>query len=250
MKGSQQSVGLRLVERQREVEASWWRRLRFENDARCRERLFEHYQGFARSIAISELRRRPAYGLDRSDFLQLAYGGLLEAIDRFNPLHGAPFSAYARRRIRGAISDGLARSSEGGAQYNHARRLETERLRSLDDPSMSQGGDDAIAQLSDIAVALALGLMIQSSNLAAAADGKELADLHAYESVAWRDVELSVLQEVEHLPEVEKTVLKQHYLQEMSFKDIASLLGLSKGRVSQLHRAALERLRARIRSQL
>jgi RNA polymerase sigma factor FliA len=248
MKAAQQSVGLRLVERQLEIEASLWRRLRFENDARCRERLFERYQGLARSIAMSELRRRPSYGLERSDFLQLAYGGLLEAIDRFDPLHGAPFSAYARRRIRGAISDGLAKSSENGARYNHGRRLETERLRSLDDPR--PGSDDAIAQLSDIAVALALGFMIQFSKAAATADGKELADLQAYESVAWRDVELSVLQEVDRLPEAEQTVMKQHYLHEMSFKDIATLLGLSKGRVSQLHRVALERLRERIRSRL
>src|SRR5262249_26536231 len=162
-------------------EASLWRRLRFENEASCRERLFQHYQAFARRLALSELHRRPAYGLDRADFMQLAYGGLLEAIDRFDPLHGAPFSAYARRRIRGAISDGLSRSSEGAAQYNHARRLEIERLRSLDDPTAAKHGDDPIAQLSDIAVALALGFMIQSSKRALP-DGKELSELHAYET--------------------------------------------------------------------
>jgi RNA polymerase sigma factor for flagellar operon FliA len=250
MKVNRQSVGLQLIERQREIEASLWRRFRFENEATCREQLFERYQSLARSIAIRELRRRPSYGLERSDFLQLAYGGLLEAIDRYNPLHGAPFSAYARQRIRGAISDGLANSSENGAQYNHARRLETERLRSLDDPSAHQNGADAVTQLSEVAIALALGFMIQSSKRTAAAGGRDLAELQAYESVAWRDIELSVLQEVDRLPEAEQTVLKQHYLHEMSFKDIASLLGLSKGRVSQLHRAALARLRERIRGQL
>ena len=248
MKASQHCVGLSLVEREREVEASLWRRLRYENDFNCRERLFEHYQSLARRIAIGELQRRPGYGLDRSDFVQLAYGGLLEAIDRFDPLHGAPFSAYARRRIRGAISDGLARSSEGAAQYSHARRLEAERLRSLNDAPASQGTDSAIAQLSDIAVALALGFIVESSKRAA--DGRDIAELRAYESVAWREAELSVMQEIEQLPEVEQTILKQHYLKEMSFKDIASMLRLSKGRVSQLHRAALERLRTRIRSQL
>ncbi|HEV7690403.1 MAG TPA: sigma-70 family RNA polymerase sigma factor [Hyphomonadaceae bacterium] len=248
MKASRHSVGLALVERQREVEASLWRRLRYENDVPSRELLFERYQSLARRIALSELHRRPGYGLDRTDFLQLAYGGLLEAIDRFDPLHGAPFSAYARRRIRGAISDGLAKSSEGAAQYSHARKLETERLRSLDDPSAARSDGDAIAQLSDMAVALALGFMIESSKHAAGA--RNLEELCAYESVNWREAELSVLQEVEQLPEVEQTILKQHYLQEMSFKDIASVLRLSKGRVSQLHRAALERLRTRIRSQL
>jgi RNA polymerase sigma factor for flagellar operon FliA len=210
--------------------------------------LFERYQSLARSIAVSEFRRRPAYGLERSDFLQLAFGGLLEAVDRFDPLRGAPFSAYARRRIRGSISDGIARSSESGAQYSHARRLETERLRSLDDPS-AQHGKDAIAQLSDIALALAIGLVVQSSRKTSDARGLNLVELGAYESVAWRDIELTLLQEVDRLPQAEQTVLKQHYLQEMPFKDIASLLGISKGRVSQLHRAALGRLRERLKSQ-
>ena len=250
MRGDRQTVGLRLVEREREIEASLWRRWRFEDDPGCRERLFERYQELARRIAIREFKRRPSYGLDRGDFLQLAFSGLLEAVDRFDPLNGAPFSAYARRRIRGSISDGVVKSSESGTQYHHARRLEAERLRSLDDPAAQPNNDDAIARLSDLAAALAIGFMIQSSNEATTADGKDLAELRAYESIAWRDIELSVFQEVEQLPEAEQTVLKQHYLQEMSFKDIASLLGLSKGRVSQLHRTALERLRARLRSQL
>jgi RNA polymerase sigma factor for flagellar operon FliA len=248
MRGARQSIGLRLVERERDVEASLWRRLRFEGDPGCRERLFERYQELARRIALREFRRRPPYGLDKSDFLQLAFSGLLEAVDRFDPLNGAPFSAYARRRIRGSISDGVAKSNESGARYHHARRLEIERLRSLADPT-AQPNDDAIAKLSDLAAALAIGFVIQSSK-EATANGKNLAELRAYESIAWRDIELSVFQEVESLPEAEQTVLKQHYLHEMSFKDIATLLGLSKGRVSQLHRAALERLRTRLRSQL
>ena len=243
------SIGLRLLEGERETEASLWRRLRFENDVSCRERIFERYQSLARSIAVSEFRRRPSYGLERTDFLQLAFGGLLEAVDRFDPLRGAPFSAYARRRIRGSISDGIARSSESGAQYNHARRLETERLRSLDAPAALQG-KDAIAQLSDIAIALAIGLVVQSSRRSSDPRALDLVEVGAYESVAWREVELTVLQEIDRLPPIEQTILKQHYLQEMAFKDIALLLGVSKGRVSQLHRAALARLRERLKSQL
>lgn len=39
----------------------------------------------------------------------------------------------------------------------------------------------------------------------------------------------------------------QHYFNGVEFKHIAELLGVSKGRVSQLHRAALEKVRARLR---
>lgn len=41
----------------------------------------------------------------------------------------------------------------------------------------------------------------------------------------------------------EESVLRLHYLQGWAFKDIGLALGITKGRVSQLHEQALERLR-------
>jgi RNA polymerase sigma factor for flagellar operon FliA len=238
-------IGLKLIERPREVEASLWRRLRFENQAACREAIFSNYHSLARGIALHEYRRRPAYGLERSDFEQLAFGGLLEAIDRYDPMRGAPFSAYARIRIRGAISDGIARSSEDGARYSHRRRSELERLKSVraDEPTRVT---DPIAELSDIAIALAIGLVAESSSAPdqAAPDGSSLTGYH---SIHWQELQISVLREIERLPGTERSILQQHYLKDVSFKLIAEMLGLSKGRVSQLHRAALKKVRLRLR---
>jgi RNA polymerase sigma factor for flagellar operon FliA len=44
----------------------------------------------------------------------------------------------------------------------------------------------------------------------------------------------------------ESVIVRQHYENGVSFTHIAQLLGLSKGRVSQLHASAVARLRARI----
>jgi len=41
--------------------------------------------------------------------------------------------------------------------------------------------------------------------------------------------------------------LQEHYIHGVAFEQLASLLDLSKGRVSQLHRAALLLLRKRLR---
>lgn len=237
-------VGLDLIARPKQVEAALWRRLRFEQEARCREMLFNTYQALARAIAASEFRRRPAYGLERADFQQLACGGLLEAIDRFDPLRGAPFDAFAKHRIRGAIADGLARSSEAGAQYSHRRRAEVERLRSL---SAEIDSSDSIAALSDVAAALAIGLVAEGAKLIDETPGGEDRGLDAYEGVSWRDTQLSVLREIDRLPDAERTVLQQHYVNSVPFVQIAQLLGVSKGRVSQLHRSAMMRVRERLR---
>ena len=234
--------GFTLLQLPNRVEAALWRRLRFEKDVQCRTRLFDRYAKLARATARGERRRRPAYGLEQSDFEQLAYGGLLEAIDRFDPTRGAPFEAFARHRIRGAIADGLAKSSEGGAQYSHRRRIELERIRSIR-AGETYPDRDHVAALADLAAALAIGFLAEGAGAAAG-------DAHStggYENVAWRDLHINVLDEIEQLPETERTVMQQHYLNGVAFVKIAALLGVSKGRVSQIHAAALRRVRASLK---
>jgi flagellar biosynthesis protein FlhA len=51
----------------------------------------------------------------------------------------------------------------------------------------------------------------------------------------------------QQMPEREQTILRQHYVNSISFDQLAALLAISKGRVSQLHRAALSLLRKRLR---
>ncbi|MBC7768237.1 MAG: sigma-70 family RNA polymerase sigma factor [Phycisphaerales bacterium] len=242
MSGRAPRLGLALLQRAAQVEASLWRRFRFDGEVVCREALFERHLSLARKIARGEFRRRPAYGLDRSDFEQLAYGGLLEAIDRYDPLRGALFEAFARRRIRGAITDGIAKSSESAAHFSHRQRLENERLRSL---SQGATSSDPIAALGVLASGLALGLLAE--NAARLLEQQASPELDAYESLAWRELQLNMLAEIEKLPSPERTVLQQHYLNGVDFAQIAELMGLSRGRISQLHHAGLMAVRERLR---
>lgn len=215
-----------------------WRRLRFEEKAPCREALFNRFVPLARAIAKGERRKRPRHGLDAGEYLQLAYGGLLEAIDAFDPLRGIPFEVFARRRIKGAIADGAAKANEASAQHAFRRRLEKERLTSLCAEEHAADADH-IALLAELAATLAIGMLAESAKL-------ESAHASPYQSAPWRDLEARVLLEIEHLPDVEKSIMRQHYLNDVPFSQIALLLGLSKGRISQLHRAALQRLRGRL----
>jgi len=231
MKPAAAGIGFGLIIQPRAVEASLWRRLHYEDDLTCREALFERYLPLARRIARHEFSRRPAYGLDRADFEQLAFTGLLESIDRFDPLHGAPFEAYARRRIRGAVADGIACSSEGAAQFTHRQRIENERLRSL---STGLDGSDPIAALAQLASGLAVGLVVE--NAARLMEQQPSPELDAYESRAWRELQLAMLAAIENLPSQQRLILQQHYLNGLDFTQIAKFLGLSRGRVSQLHR--------------
>jgi RNA polymerase sigma factor for flagellar operon FliA len=237
--------GLQLLVRPVRAEASLWRRLRFEAESDCREELFNLYVGLARAIAWRSFRRRAGARFERHDFEQFAFEGLLQAIDRYDPMRGVPFGAYAARRIAGNIADGLARMSEVDAQFSHRRRLERERVRSLAAATEGESIDDAVGALSDLAVGLAIGLMLEGTGLVGGRHGADPAP-SAYESLEWRELQARLAAEIARLPASEALVIRQHYDNGLSFARIAEMLELSRGRVSQLHRSALTRLRKRI----
>ena len=150
------------------VEASLWRRWRYEAEARCREQIFVRYRSLAKGIAARQLGRRPRNGIELGDMEQFAYEGLLVAIDRFDPLRGIPFSAFARRRIMGSIYDGAARMSEVDAPYSARLRQHGERARSLIDAGAD--APSAPSRSSALAAGLAVGLMLAEGVVAAPMD--------------------------------------------------------------------------------
>jgi RNA polymerase sigma factor FliA len=235
--------GLELVVRPPRVEASWWRRWRFEAQAECREHLFRRYTPLARSLALRHFQRRLSGHGDRHDYDHFAFEGLLQALDRFDPLKGVPFDAYARPRIRGSIADGLASMSEVNTQLRHRRRVEQERLRSL--KGEEADGDDALLALADLVGGLAVGLILERTGLVVGEDEADSSPT-AYETLESRQLAATLAQEVERLPKGEAEVISHHYETGLSFAQIATLLNLSRGRVSQLHHAGLKRLRKRI----
>lgn len=235
--------GLDLVLVPPRVEASLWRRLRYEQELRCREQIFTRYRGLARTIAARQLRMRPRNGVELPDMEQFAYAGLLAAIDRYDPLRGIPFSAYARRRILGSIFDGAAQMNELDAQYSYRRRQQVERARSLAEASAPEA--DPLRALAALAGGLAIGLMLAETSLVESEDGSDHRP-NAYETLAWRELQAQLAQEIGRLPDREAVIIRQHYENGVSFTRVAELLGLSKGRVSQLHAKAIATLQARL----
>jgi RNA polymerase sigma factor FliA len=228
------------------VEAALWHKLIFEGDNSARADIFSRYSHFARRLARFERSRRPKYGLDIEDFEQLAFEGLIKAIDQFDPGRGTPFEAYARLRIRGVIADGHGRSSEEAALYTSNTRQLRDRIRSLQN-GPTQKNKGALEELTDLVVGLAIGLFLDGPQ------GETNHDLNAkyvqahYNGEALKDLEGRVQEIVLTLDDPARQVIQLHYRDGVSFKQISALKGVTKGRVSQIHREALREIQRLIK---
>ena len=227
-------------------EASLWEAFKATGSMAAREALFSIHYPFARQVARRRFLRRSGGDIEFPDLVQMASLGLLEAIDRYKPALGTPFRAYAGKRITGAIADGVAKASEVQEQISHRRRVQSDRVRSLNLAGATPDAPkDPLQALADLAVGLALGFMLEESGLAQPESQADHSP-NGYESLAWRETIGRLGREIESLPERESTVIRRHYIDGLAFDQVSALLGLTKGRVSQIHKAAIERLRRRL----
>lgn len=210
-------------------------------DKTAREKLFSLHYPFARKVATREFVKRRGGDIEFAEFCQMATVGLLEAIDRFDPDYGAPFRAYASHRISGAILDGLGKLSEVREQVSFRRRTKRERVESL----RPKPEKDPLEALVELTVGLALGFMLEGTALYVDED-QPTQQPNAYDSVVWKETLQRLAGAMETLPEREQSILRRHYFDGLGFDEIGAVLGVTKGRVSQIHRAALGLLRKRL----
>jgi RNA polymerase sigma factor (sigma-70 family) len=216
---------------------------------RARARVVETHQGFVAVIA----RRCRSGRVPLEDLIQEGNIGLLDAIDRFDPEVGVRFATYAfyavRRTIVAALPrhhDGLALSRPVVREANRVRKLRAELEFTLSRTATAEEVAQAahlsprrVRQLEWLAVSL---LPLNDETALEVADTVDDGDPANQES----DDGPVVRNLLEKLPPPQRTVIASRYGFESEpriQRDIAEELGVSESRVSQIERAALERLR-------
>jgi RNA polymerase sigma factor for flagellar operon FliA len=230
-------------------EAGLWAQWRIHSDPAAREQLAGHYTSFARMLAAIYYSKHYRDETEFADYYQFACVGLMEALDGFDPDLGVQFKTYATRRVQGAIIEGLERMTEKRQQIGARMRLRTQRLEGLTAASVpgacpsttSRVPAQVLAFVAEVGLGLALSWLLEGTGMI---EGDARAEIIPfYRSVELRQLRERLLALVEALPAQERTVVRGHYLQEQQFEEIAVHLGLTRGRVSQIHRQAIDRLR-------
>jgi RNA polymerase sigma factor for flagellar operon FliA len=243
-------------------EASYplWVRLR-QGDRGARDELVVRYAPLVKYV-IGRMAIVLPRAMDSDDVLSAGTIGLLHAIDRFDPDQGVRFETYALQRIRGAIIDAvrsLSPVSRGASR--RARQVEdatsalTQRL----------GRTPTRAELAaELGVDQAeLERMLMEARIVVTIDagvGDDDGDAHALRDLLVDPDQASLDELVERnevvgrlcaatgeLPLRHRLVLNLYYLEELTLKEISRVIEVSESRVSQIHTAAVQKLRALLR---
>jgi RNA polymerase sigma factor FliA len=238
-----------------------WRRYSEEADIEVRGRLITAYVPLVRQIAAQLGAGLPGH-VDESELVSYGLVGLNNAIERFEPERGIRFESFAATRVRGAILDGLrALDWVPRSVRSRARTIERARARLQHDlgrrPTTSElaarlGIDEP--QLREHLLEIAGGSMHTLDEPWAAADasGDEVSLLEVIPDpgapdpqavLDTSDVKVRLADAIAELPEREKLVVALYYYEGLNLKEIGDVIGVTESRVSQVHTAALARLK-------
>lgn len=203
----------------------------------------------------------PSY-VSRDEIRSAAMLGLVDAAERFDPGRGILFKTFAERRIRGAILDEVRRMDwfSRSLREKHVRisrtreNLEKQLGRAPEDEELAEELGVSLDAYHDLLCEVSrLGYISLNDSLDDSADNRcmidNLKDESAISPLAHlEETELrkEMAEQIRSLAEKERLVIALYYHEELTQKEIAGILDLSEGRVSQLHSQALVKMKSRL----
>jgi RNA polymerase sigma factor for flagellar operon FliA len=200
---------------------------------------------------------------DREDAMQAGTMGLLRAIDAYKADSAASFESYAIVRIRGAILDavraldgvGRAGREAGRAIGKAIRDLETELGRSPEEAELAARLNVSVGRYREqLAAASVVTVSLDepdprddnddAPSFADAARDNDAPD--PGEVAVRRDDLVHLAREISRLGERQKLVLAMYYQDELTFREIGEVLGVTESRVCQIHTESILVLRQRM----
>ena len=229
------------------------------------ERLLLEQLPQVRYIARRIHDRLPAH-IPYDDLVQAGILGLMEALHKYDPSKNVELKTYAKHRIQGAILDSLRNLDWSPRSLRKkARQLEQahQRLRArfgrpATEPELAMELGLELKELQSLLGDLR-GLDLGSLQDEFTESGQERESLAAptpgpdqepFARCLEGELRGLLTRAVSELQPRERQVLSLYYFEELTMKEVGAVLGVGEARVSQIHSAALVRLRARMRSLL
>lgn len=231
--------------------------------AEAREKLILEYASLVKVVA-GRLSMYLGYNVEYDDLVSYGIFGLIDAIDKFDCFKEVKFETYASLRIRGAILDQIRKMDWIPRTIRQKQKKIETVMREVEQTTGRAATDEEIAaglgiseeeylewqsQMKITGVVSLNEYMEQGSDVSQDYGRHTTSRFEAPEERIEKEELTKVLGEaLQLLTEKEQKVITLYYYEELTLKEISSILEVSESRVSQLHTRALQKMKTKMGS--
>ena len=225
------------------------------HDIALRNEIVLQNMGLVRTVALS-MRNMYVKSGDVEDVVNEGVIALMDAIESYSPDRGAKFETYASIKIRGAIIDFLrkqdwiprnvrkfakALDKANSMLYNLNGRAPTNSELA---EKMGMDEEKMLKMMAECSCTITLSFeeLLYEDNI----DEPSIKDSGLDRELLHSEMRKVVADAVNELGEKERQVITLYYYKNLKYSDIAKALGVSEGRVCQIHSKATLALKAKL----
>lgn len=236
-----------------------WQRYAEKGETSIRDELIGRYSYLVRCIALKIVGRYQYFSYTE-DIVSEGLIALMDAIGKFDASKNVKFETYASIRVRGAMIDYIRkqdcfprRLKKVAREINEAEAVLTQQYgRSPTDGELAQYLQVGIDEYEKMLAETCSMNMISFEEMVYE-KGVEDFSLRMNDKVtgpeqtmAEKELRKILAENIDKLDEKEKLVISMYYKEQLKIKEISQVLGISDSRVSQIHSAALKKLRTSV----
>jgi RNA polymerase sigma factor for flagellar operon FliA len=239
-----------------------WREYHENHDSLSQENLVKQYVHLVEKVANRLSLSIPQRIIPKDDLIGLGYIGLIEAIQKFDYEKGFQFETYGLWRIKGAMLDGIRQMDwvprglrDSAKNLNRGfRHLEQTLMRPPTEEELSQYLNVSLEEVDQAMSTLSFSTLLSLNEPVNAnqEEGKQQSRLDQIEDDKFisqdQQMQMGEFQKIialsiDKMPEKERLVISLFYYEGLTQVEIAEVMSLTKGRISQIHSKAILRLR-------
>ncbi len=233
-----------------------------KQDYTLRNQIISEYLPYVNRI-VNRIATHLPPTVETDDLVNVGIIGLIQAIERYDPKRDNKFMTYAVFRIKGAVLSELrSRDFLGRTTRKKIRNLEKAYLkleqklgREVEDSEVAEEMGIDIDQFHQVKRMSSISFVSFEEIGYSTKDEKEqfLTNIFggdgrdALSMTTIKEIKVTLAKHIDQLPEKEKLVVSMYYSDEMTMKEIGSVLDITESRVSQIHSQAVIRLRSKLR---
>jgi RNA polymerase sigma factor for flagellar operon FliA len=226
-----------------------------------RDRLVLEHLPLVRAIAVRVYENLPVH-VDLDDLIHAGVMGLFDAALKYNEDKQVQFRGYAKHRIKGAILDSL-RDMDWASRDLRRRHKQLEAITREMAATLHRAPTEAeiadkmgmdVERWRQVAIELRMVGLLSASTRAPEDENQNAPEFPAGDQLnpdvltGQKELRAVLSTAMRTLPDRYQAVIGLYYIGGKTMREIGDRLGINESRVSQIHRAALEKMGAKLQA--